>query len=93
VTDKPPNITPELIADDQKLHRVIDTLLVDNQTYWRFCRRILKLQLRHQELASEDAFSAFLDVEAGMNEKHAWELALVARWAFEEGRRSVGRHR
>jgi hypothetical protein len=86
MTKEPPTLTPSALADDDKLHAVIDHLLTENQTYWRHCRRILKLQARHQDLASEDAFSAHLEVEQALEARHAWEMMVVARWAFEAGR-------
>lgn len=76
------------LADDSKLHGIIDQLVTDERVYWKFCRRILKLQLRHQELASEDAFLALLDIEEVVNERMNFMLLTVARWAFNEGRRS-----
>ena len=83
---KKPALTPDIIGNDFQLHRVIDELLTSEQTYWRFSRRILRLQLRHQELASEDAFVALLDIEEAVNERHAWELALVARFFWRRSR-------
>jgi hypothetical protein len=86
---KKPTLTPSTLADDIQLHALIDELLVNEQRYWRFCRRILKLQLRHQDLASEPCFDQYLTLEDAINERHAWELALVARWAWEAGRRTT----
>jgi len=83
-----PALTPAILADDSKFHGIIDTLLTQNQSYWRHTRQILRLQLRHQELASEDAFVALLHLEEAWTEREAWMLAAVARWAFGEGRRS-----
>jgi hypothetical protein len=82
-----PTLTPDILADDDKLHQAIDTLLTENQTYWRHCRAIYRLQARHQELASEDALVAHLEVEQGLEARHAWELALVARGFWEAGRK------
>jgi hypothetical protein len=56
-------------------------MLTADPHYWRHTRKIMKLQLRHQALASEDAFVALLDLEAALTEREAWMLAAVARWA------------
>lgn len=86
MTDPKPTLTPEIIADDNRLHALIDAMITKDKRYWRHTRAILRLQLRHQELASEDSFVAYLTLEEAVNERTAWMLAEVARWAFQEGR-------
>lgn len=88
MTSKPPTLTPLIIADDSKLHGLIDQMITDDREYWRRTRHILRLQLRHQELASEDSFVAYLTLEEAINDRAAWMMAKVARWAFEAGKAS-----
>lgn len=85
-----PTLTPEDLESDSRLHGLIDGLFTSDRSYWKQTRTILKAQLRHQELASEDAFVVYLELEELMNARSAWMLGLAVRWAFEEGRRSAG---
>jgi hypothetical protein len=85
---KRPHLTLDDLADDSAVLGAVDQLCTADRTYWRLTRRICKLQLRHQELVTEDAFAAQLDVEQLINERVNLMLALTARWAFNEGRRN-----
>jgi hypothetical protein len=78
---KRPRLTSEDHANESRLPGLVDQLFEQDPSYWKLTRRIFKLQLRHQELASEDAFVALLDLEAAWTERVAWMLAEVARWA------------
>lgn len=82
-----PQLSPEQLESESRLYSLIDELLVRDRRYWRHTRQILRGQLRHQELASEDAFIAYLELEELLNARSAWMLIAVARWAFQEGRR------
>ncbi len=65
----------------------VDQLCTNDRIYWKLTRRICKLQLRHQSIASDAAFEAQLDIEEVVNERVNFMLLTVARWAFNEGRR------
>lgn len=83
-TRRGPKLTD--LSDVQKLHGLIDHLFTGDRRYKKHTRKIIKLQHRHQELASDDAFLAYLDVEAATNERVGHMLITVARWAFDQGK-------
>jgi len=85
---KRPRLPSADLDNDSRLLGAVDQLCTADRDYWKLTRKILRAQLRHQELASEDAFAAQLDVEQLVNERVNLMLAITARWAFHEGRRS-----
>lgn len=83
-----PRLSAEAIANDSTLLSLVDSLFELNDSYGKHRRKILDAQDRLQELASEDAWIAYLDIEQLVNNRLNFMLATVARWAFNEGRRS-----
>jgi hypothetical protein len=82
-----PRLLPEVVADDSALGGVIDGVITGNDNYVRATAKILAAQDRLQRLCDEDAWVEYLHVEQVMNDRVSTMLALVARWAFDEGRR------
>ena len=66
----------------------MDKLFEQNAEYGKHRRKILDAQDRLQALCESDAWIAYLDVEQAVNERLNFMLAITARWAFNEGRRS-----
>ena len=81
-----PRLTPEIIADDSRLLGLVDQLFEHDDNYKKHTRRILAAQHRLQDLCSEEAWVRFLFVEEAANLRVNMMLAVVARWAFDEGR-------
>ena len=82
-----PRLLPGDIADDSRLGSVIDRVITGNDNYTTATARILAAQDRLQRLCDDDAWVEYLHVEEATNDRVNMMLALVARWAFEEGRR------
>lgn len=85
---KGPRLHLDDLDNESRVLGAVDQLCTGDRTYWKLTRRILKAQLRHQELASDDAFVALLELEEIVNDRMNLMLAITARWAFNEGRRS-----
>jgi hypothetical protein len=83
---------PRLHSDDldneSRVLGAVDAVMLGDDNYGRHTRKILAAQDRLQALCDEDAWIAFLDIEAAVNDRVNMMLATVARWAFNEGRRS-----
>ncbi len=84
-----PKLTSKDLDDADRLFGIVDGMFVEDRTFWRFNRRLCKLQLHHQSLVSEEGFIAQLEIEAAMDERMKFMLVETARWAFEQGRRSL----
>ena len=61
---KTSTVTPAVLTDNGRLGAAIDGLLLDNTTHVKVSKKILTAQTRLQELANEDAFASYLDLEA-----------------------------
>ena len=83
-----PRLALEDLGDDSHVLGLVDQLVLRKDNYTKHTAKILAAQDRLQELSESDAWIAFLDVEAATNERVNFMLAVVARWAFNEGRRS-----
>jgi len=83
-----PRLSVEAIANDSAVLSFVDALFERSDNYGKHTSKILAAQQRLQELASEDAWIEYLDVEQRVNVRVNSMLAIVARWAFHEGRRS-----
>jgi hypothetical protein len=86
-----PRLRFEIIEDDSAVLSLVDTLFEGNREHAKITRRILGAQQRLQALTGEDAWIAFLDIEQLVTERVNVMLAVTARWAFHEGRRSTRR--
>lgn len=75
------------LGDDSHVLGAADQLATADRDCWKLSRELCRAQLRHQRLASDDAFAAQLEVEEIATERANLVLLLVARWAFHEGRR------
>lgn len=80
-----PRLTSETVTDNQQLATAIEALLHDDEEYGRLTQRILDAQERLRE---QGTFDCYLEIEALVNVRTGWALLAVARWAFEEGRKS-----
>ena len=85
-----PRLSDDDLADDSTLPGTIDALLTADDNYSKHAQKILSAQDRLQQLCCTDAWLAFLDVEQLTTARVNFMLATVARWAFNEGRRSRG---
>jgi hypothetical protein len=81
-----PKLTPEDLADPSKLGGILDAVVADDN-YRKLTAKILKAQDRLQQLASDDAWVEYLEVEQLVNTRMTFMLTAVAKFAFNEGRR------
>lgn len=90
MTDPPrpcPPRTPTTVASDEALSAAIDSLLRADPIWTRDTGAVGEAQDPLRADCDDEAWQAYLDVEARVNERLADALELVARWAFGEGRR------
>jgi hypothetical protein len=86
-----PRLSAEAVANDSAVLSLVDALFEQNAGYGKHGRKILAAQDRLQALCEPDAWIAILDIEQVVNERVNFMLAITARWAFNEGRRSARR--
>ena len=87
-----PRLLPGDIADDSRLGGVIDRVITaERQLHDGSPLGSSRHQDRLQRLCDDDAWVEYLHVEEATNDRVNMMLALVARWAFEEGRRQQRR--
>jgi hypothetical protein len=84
-----PRLHPADLADN-RVHAAVDGLFIDSAEYAKHTRKILAAQDKLQQLASDDAWIAYLEIEQAVNARVSMMVALIARWAFNEGRRHRG---
>jgi hypothetical protein len=82
-----PRLHAEDIADDSALGCAVDRLIIADDNYTKLTAVILDHQGRLQRLCEPDAWVEYLHVEAAVNERVNMMLVLIARRAFNEGRR------
>jgi hypothetical protein len=83
-----PRLSADAISDDSAVLSLVDALFEHNTAYAKHTRKILAAQDRLQALCEPDAWVEYLFLEERVNQRVNFMLALVARWAFNEGRRS-----
>lgn len=83
-----PRLHPEDLDHESRVLGAVDALLLGNHNYKRMTAKILEAQDRLQALCNEDAWVAFLDIEAAFSTRVNFMLVTVAKWAFHER----GRH-
>lgn len=74
--------------NDSAVLSLVDQVFEGNDNYGKQSRKILAAQDRLQGLCEPDAWIAYLEVEQLTSARVDMMLATVARWAFNEGRRS-----
>jgi len=82
-----PQLASEVAFDDRSLPTVIDDLLRRDPKFKKFSRRIKRTQEVLRVAVTEEAYLRYLDVEAEVNGRFSYALAMVAAWAFEQGER------
>lgn len=82
-----PILTPADLADRSKLGTVLDAVVQRDDNYRRLTQRVLATQERLQQRCDEDAWVEYLDIESIVNARIDSMLAVVAKFAFEQGRR------
>jgi hypothetical protein len=85
-TPKPPRLDPGILADDAALAEALDALARDDRRMQLHLREILHRQRELQSLADEEAWSAYLHLEAAINARLVDLVGRIARWAFDAGR-------
>ena len=85
---KHPRLTAQVVNDPDRLASVIDRLFIRDRQYRRHRNVILTRQRVLMDTIDAEQFNLYLDVEAATNERLAWMLSTVAKWAFNEGQRS-----
>ena len=83
---RPPQLSPEVVAEDQALANAIDALLARDRQMRVHRIEILRLQQELRAVASPETWQAYLLVEGASNARLERALRKVARWAFSEGR-------
>ena len=86
----PPNLTDSVVRDDQRLGAAVDALLVPDQAMRRRRAAILRRQRELRQYCNEQAWAAYLKLEEVVNARLDAALLIVAKWAFDEGRRRRG---
>lgn len=87
-TPSPPTLTPAIVTDDAALTMAIEALLKSSASYRRQTRRVLRRQGELRvAINGEDAWQAFLAVEAAVNVRVTDAMHALVRWAFNEGAR------
>lgn len=84
----PPRLHLEDLDDDGQVWRRIERALLGADDLRRRRIRILVRGAVLKRRVSDDAFQSFLRLEEAWTARSSAELLLVARWAFEEGRRA-----
>ena len=82
-----PRLTPEVLADTEKLGEAIDAVLLADPEHRRATRRILKRQAALHRLVDDAGWAAYLDLEQAVNERATDDYFALVRWAWKEGRR------
>ena len=84
-----PGLTPEVLADTEKLGEAIDAVLLADARYVKASRVVTRKQLALHALVSDDAgWRAYLDLEQAVNERAIDAIHALARWAWKEGRKA-----
>lgn len=83
-----PRLHLEDLDDDGQVSRKIDRVLLADDDLRRRRIRILLRGSVLKRRVSDDAFQSFLRLEEAWTARSSTELLLVARWAFDEGRRA-----
>lgn len=84
----PPRLDLEDLDDDGQLWRRIERVLLGDADLRRRRIRILVRGAVLKRRVSDEAVQSFLRLEEAWTARSSTELLLVARWAFEEGRRA-----
>jgi hypothetical protein len=82
-----PELTSVILEDDGLLARALDEILRGDSEYKKLTIKILSAQVRLKKLATKETWLAYLSLEEVTNYRLTFILALVVRWAFNEGRR------
>lgn len=81
-----PTLTPAIVTDDAALTMAIEALLKSSASYRRQTRRVLGRQWELRvAIDDEDAWQAFLVVEAAVNARATDAMHTLVKWAFNEG--------
>ncbi len=86
----PPRLQLEDPYDDGQLARKVERLLLGDDDLRRRRIRILVRGSVLKRRTSDDAFQSYLRLEEAWTARSSAELLVVARWAFDEGRRARG---
>ena len=90
---KPRTVTGVIVADPQQLASIIDELVHRHPGLDRQHQQIIAAQLRLHARVDRPTWEIYLSVEELTNARLAEALLVVARWAFEQGRRGVAAER
>jgi hypothetical protein len=82
-----PPLTPEVAGDEELLGAAVDNVVRSDCVARRRAREIVEHHGWLGEAVDPEAWGLFLEIEARTNERVADLLVVIARWAFEEGRR------
>jgi hypothetical protein len=83
-----PQLTAEVVANDELLGAAVDRVLLQDPQLRALSRLILQAQKALQARLSPEQWACYLSVEEATNERLAEALLIVARWAFRAGRRA-----
>ncbi len=83
-----PRLTPEIVRADDELWKAIDQVVREQRGYRRRRVHLRRCQDQLRRLVDDDAWNVVLDLEAATNDRHAWTLSYLVKWAFDEGLRS-----
>jgi len=82
-----PRLDRAVLVDPDALDQAHAHLLADDPNFRSYRRRILKRQRRLRDLATDDAWQAYLKVEEATSSRLAYVMDTVTEWAFLQGRR------
>lgn len=88
-----PELTPEIVADEQKLWAAINEATLQLPSYQERRRKVIKAQQALKASLSDEAWGTYLAIEAASNHRHETEVTFLVRWAFDAARRFACRRR
>jgi hypothetical protein len=93
VTDREPDadgrpvLDPAIVEDDELLGGAVDALILADPVARERAEQIAMHQGWLRSMVDPDVFRLVLEIEARLNERWADLSVVIARWAFEQGRR------
>jgi hypothetical protein len=83
-------LTAKDFADDAVLAEHVYRVLEGQRGRRARSSKIQQLQRRLRKLVDDRVWSTYLSIEEAVNDRADRELQVVARWAFQQGRREAG---
>ena len=82
-----PKLTPAIVEDDDDLAEVVDAFVHADAEDRAHLQEIIYSQELLRQGADPDIWESFLQLDERIGARVADLIVVIARWAFEEGRR------